>query len=251
MHRAERSLAQKHNNNKKIIVDCRKLHHMKLQIHSSSKQSTAMMVKISSLFSSAVFVLSTCTKVDGFLSHQTFAIPPLQTVSYRDNNPTSTTTSSLNYLTRVSSSRNSLPSKNDHNDNEVMESSTVSFHSSLTSRRSFFQNAEMTASSIGLLSFYPQSSVAVEENDKLTLYTDKTCGFQMKVPSSWERSEQSLPDRRKIVLYIDGSSGDGNDDKNLIFIAYTPVRDDFTSLSSFGSVDQVGMTLLDTFRLSE
>jgi hypothetical protein len=30
--------------------------------------------------------------------------------------------------------------------------------------------------------------------------------------------------------------------KSLLFFAFTPVRDDFTSLSSFGSVDQVRAT---------
>lgn len=194
-----------------------------------------MIVKINWLLSSTIFVLSSCAKVHGFLNHQTFAIRPLQTISSQGN--------------KVTTSRNSLPSNKHDSDNEVTESSTSSYHSSLASRRSFFQtatnNAELAASSIGLSFIYPQTSAAVEESDKLNLYTDKTCGFQMKIPSSWEKSEQTLPDRRKIVLYIDGSSsGDGNDDKNVIFIAYTPVRDDFTSLSSFGSVDEVGQATI-------
>jgi len=39
------------------------------------------------------------------------------------------------------------------------------------------------------------------------------------------------------VFFIDPKSG--AEDKNLIFVAYTPIRDDFTSLASFGSVDQI------------
>lgn len=39
------------------------------------------------------------------------------------------------------------------------------------------------------------------------------------------------------MFFIDPKSG--AEDKNLIFVAYTPIRDDFTSLASFGSVDQI------------
>jgi len=45
------------------------------------------------------------------------------------------------------------------------------------------------------------------------------------------------------VFFIDPNSG--AEDKNLIFVAYTPIRDDFTSLASFGSVDAIAqMTIL-------
>lgn len=39
------------------------------------------------------------------------------------------------------------------------------------------------------------------------------------------------------MFFIDPKSG--AEDNNLIFVAYTPIRDDFTSLASFGSVEQV------------
>jgi hypothetical protein len=71
--------------------------------------------------------------------------------------------------------------------------------------------------------------------DNLVEYKNTECKFSIKVPSGWENSIQELPDRRKIVLYIDPTSNQ----KTLLFVAYTPVRDDFTSLGSFGSVDQV------------
>lgn len=67
-----------------------------------------------------------------------------------------------------------------------------------------------------------------------TTYDDPIHGFRIDVPSGWAQSTQQLPDRRKIQLWTDPG-----DTSALLFIAYTPVRDDFTSLSSFGSVDQV------------
>jgi PsbP len=69
-----------------------------------------------------------------------------------------------------------------------------------------------------------------------SLFDDPTHGFSLQVPSGWIKSEQTLRDRRTITLWTDP-----NDDtkSTLVFIAYTPVRDDYTSLGSFGSVDQV------------
>ena len=52
----------------------------------------------------------------------------------------------------------------------------------------------------------------------------------INVPSEWVKTEQTLPDRRKIILYFKPESNQ----KTLMFIAYTPTRDDFTSLGSFG-----------------
>ena len=73
------------------------------------------------------------------------------------------------------------------------------------------------------------------DNNALVSYQDPECNFQMMVPADWDKSVQTLPDRRKIVLYIKPNS----DKKTLLFFAYTPIRDDFTSLGSFGSVDEV------------
>jgi len=75
-------------------------------------------------------------------------------------------------------------------------------------------------------------------------FQDLDCGFEIKIPSTWEKSVQTLSDRRKIILFIEpnytaAAAAAEEDDKTLLFIAYTPVRDDFTSLNSFGSVDQV------------
>ena len=78
-------------------------------------------------------------------------------------------------------------------------------------------------------------ALAADDSRLLTDYGDPDFKFSFKVPTGWEKSIQSLPDRRKIVLYIKP----GSDQKTLVFIAYTPVRSDFTSLGSFGSVDEV------------
>jgi len=49
-----------------------------------------------------------------------------------------------------------------------------------------------------------------------------------------------LTDRRKIVVYRDPSGvGDVN-----VFIAYTPIRPDFSSVSSFGNVLDVAKTIV-------
>jgi PsbP len=71
-------------------------------------------------------------------------------------------------------------------------------------------------------------------SEDLTTFNDAPHGFSIAIPSTWSKSETELNDRRKIVVW-----GDPNDAKTALFIAYTPVRDDFTSLASFGAVDQV------------
>ena len=68
----------------------------------------------------------------------------------------------------------------------------------------------------------------------VTTFNDPTHDFSIKLPSTWAMTEQQLFDRRRILVWTDP-----NDATTAVFIAYTPVRDDFTSLNSFGSVDQV------------
>jgi len=67
-------------------------------------------------------------------------------------------------------------------------------------------------------------------------YDDPTHDFSIEVPGKWVQSTEKLPDRRKIQVWTDPSD---EAKSTVLFIAYTPVRDDFTSLASFGSVDQV------------
>jgi hypothetical protein len=77
------------------------------------------------------------------------------------------------------------------------------------------------------------------EDTKLTKFNDAKHGFSLSVPSDWTFSEQTLPDRRELLLWQDPK-----DLSTLLFIAYTPIRDDFTSLSSFGTVENVAATTI-------
>ena len=79
---------------------------------------------------------------------------------------------------------------------------------------------------------FPEQVLA-SKNDQFGVYEDTVFNFQFKVPTAWKQNVQELPDRRKIVLFTDEAS------VPIMFVAYTPIRDDFTSLGSFGSVDQV------------
>lgn len=103
----------------------------------------------------------------------------------------------------------------------------------LTDRRKILQGL-MASTIIAKVPTF--SAYAVSE--ELNLFQDTVTGFQIKYPSSWTRTDQTLPDRRRLTLFI--NNDDMGKDKDLMFIAYTSVRDDFTSLGSFGSVDQVG-----------
>jgi hypothetical protein len=79
-----------------------------------------------------------------------------------------------------------------------------------------------------------------------TPYRDTNCGFEVLVPTSWKQTTQQLPDRRKIIIFsVENEENIPEKEKTVMFIAYTPVRDDYTSLSAFGTVEQVGqMTIL-------
>uniref|UniRef100_A0A7R9ZSX9 PsbP C-terminal domain-containing protein n=1 Tax=Craspedostauros australis TaxID=1486917 RepID=A0A7R9ZSX9_9STRA len=89
---------------------------------------------------------------------------------------------------------------------------------------------------VGAAAFAPSAFA----EDDLKDYKDPDCKFSIKVPAGWDFSEQELADRRKIKLYLEPNSNR----KTLFFMAFTPVRDDFTSLGSFGSVDQVAQTTI-------
>ena len=99
--------------------------------------------------------------------------------------------------------------------------------------------------SIAAAAMFPLVSNADGETLKLEQYVDGDYSFKLSVPSSFTSSEQKLSGRRKGVFFSDENSkdSDGNID-TLGFIAYTPMRDDFTSLSSFGSVDEVGQSTI-------
>ena len=136
--------------------------------------------------------------------------------------------------------------RNNNNDDDDDNVGSAVVMKIVKDRRKFLMDTTTTATSVVacsvvLSSVLPLNAMAVENNNlSLETYQDDDCGFKVSVPSNWEKSVQSLRDRRKIVFFTDPSSSSSSDqEKNLFFIAYTPVRDDFTSLSSFGSVEQV------------
>ncbi|CAN0297219.1 unnamed protein product, partial [Ectocarpus fasciculatus] len=63
--------------------------------------------------------------------------------------------------------------------------------------------------------------------------------FSQQVPDGWERSDAEISGRRKIVVYTSPTTPGAN-----AFVAYTPARGDFTTLGSFGTLDQVSKTVL-------
>ena len=111
------------------------------------------------------------------------------------------------------------------------------------SRRNFLGKAAATAVATTAAVLFPTAQPAYAAGVDLEMIEDSANGFQISFPKSWTRNSQSLPDRRKIELFIDESTP-ANEDKTLMFIAYTPVRDDFTSLGSFGSVEEVAQSTI-------
>ena len=107
--------------------------------------------------------------------------------------------------------------------------------SATTDRRGWMHGvaSAATAAIVGG-STLPLAAFAELSTSKLTLFEDAKNGFAMKVPQDWIQSERTLPDRRTIRFWADPA-----DTQTFVFVAYTPVRDDFTSLGSFGSVESV------------
>jgi len=76
----------------------------------------------------------------------------------------------------------------------------------------------------------------------LSPYMDRAYNFQISIPTGWSESTRELSgDRRKLVLFIDPTDSSG---QTSLFVAYTPVTPDFTSLGSFGDVASVGETTI-------
>ena len=106
--------------------------------------------------------------------------------------------------------------------------SALSLSTESLSRRGFASSvASVVAGSSALLI---DPSLTWGQDTPFAPYEDANCKFKISVPSEWVMTEQTLPDRRKIILYFKPESNQ----KTLMFIAYTPARADFTSLGSFG-----------------
>lgn len=114
-------------------------------------------------------------------------------------------------------------------------------------RRIFVENAGKAASIVGLMQILsPQKALSADNGSnnesEFKKYEDLDCGFEVSIPESWIKNEQNLSDldRRKLILFVDPkSSTSSTNSKTLLFIAYSSVPFDYTSLGSFGSVDQV------------
>ena len=113
--------------------------------------------------------------------------------------------------------------------------SMMSASNNLVSRRSWIAGGAAVLTTT-FIPHVTQEAAAYSAAETFETYKDETCGFQISVPATWEKSEQSLPDRRKIVFFMDPTK---LEEKTLLFVAFTPIRDDFTSISSLGTVDQV------------
>ena len=100
-------------------------------------------------------------------------------------------------------------------------------------RRTFLSSASLLLP----LSTLPSPSFAA--SDSTTTFEDTAYGFTVEYPDSWQSSPVSLADRRSLSLFVDPDQTNTN-----FFVAYTPVRDDFTSLSSFGTLESVATTIL-------
>lgn len=109
------------------------------------------------------------------------------------------------------------------------------------SRRGFASSVASVVAGTSTLLIDPSLASAEDSSaTPLARFEDKNCRFSIDMPSDWIQTEQALPDRRKIILYIKPDS----DQKTLFFIAFTPTRDDFTTLGSFGSVDDVAQATI-------
>jgi hypothetical protein len=120
--------------------------------------------------------------------------------------------------------------------------------SSSTTRRQWFSNGIVaTTAAFGLTLPVVRPAEAAATDVALKTFDDPTAGFSVRVPERWTFAEQMLSDRRRFLTWVDP-----DDATTLVYIAYTPVRDDFTSLGSFGSVDQVAaQTILPKGKLME
>eukprot|EP00970_Alexandrium_tamarense_P004100 scaffold693_cov200-Alexandrium_tamarense.AAC.102 len=110
--------------------------------------------------------------------------------------------------------------------------------------RRTFLNSIAAAS---LLTTSPITLIAnAADSTNFSTFTDPDFNFHISIPSSWEQTTQKLSGRRKAIFFTDTdtASNENNAIDTLLFIAYTPIRDDFTSLASFGSVDQVAQSTI-------
>lgn len=106
-------------------------------------------------------------------------------------------------------------------------------------RREFLGQAGAVALSAALTGASPVYAKDAEAAPGLEKYTDERYGGTFGVPAGWKPTPNQLEDGRRLVLATDPS-----DESTNIFIAFTPIRPDYTSLGSFGTIDFVANTVL-------
>ena len=139
---------------------------------------------------------------------------------------------------------NLSPAAEDMKDMNIGTNSNNNQHDIYLSRRNVLAQSIAAAASTTMFPFV--SNADTSSPLKLESYVDEDYGFKLSIPSSFTSTVQKLSGRRKAVFFTDENAKDsisGNID-TLGFIAYTPMRDDFTSLSSFGSVEEVGQSTI-------
>lgn len=75
--------------------------------------------------------------------------------------------------------------------------------------------------------------------ESLKTYTDERYGVSIGLPDGWTAVPNQLGDGRRLVL-----ATDPNDESTNVFIAFTPIRPDYSSLGSFGTIDYVASTVI-------
>mmetsp|Transcript_31048 Transcript_31048/g.41031 ORF Transcript_31048/g.41031 Transcript_31048/m.41031 type:complete len:236 (-) Transcript_31048:407-1114(-) len=104
----------------------------------------------------------------------------------------------------------------------------------LLSRQQFFGCAAAMATSTMLV---PQISEAAPQQTKKV--SDPLERFTFEVPSDWDESETIVSGGRKVVVFTNPQKPETN-----AFYAFTPLRGDYTSLGSFGTLDYVESVVL-------
>jgi len=100
-------------------------------------------------------------------------------------------------------------------------------------------SSQASVSSLAVLS--GQASAVDKPGAELQLHKDREYGDNFLVPSGWAASENELSGGRKLVAFADPGDSDSN-----IFILWTPLAADYTSLGSFGNINYVSSTFLPT-----
>jgi len=109
----------------------------------------------------------------------------------------------------------------------------ISLSSSSSSSAPLSRRAILVGGGAALLPVH--SAVA----ESLETYTDSRYGVSFGLPAGWTAVPQQLADGRRLVI-----ASDPKEESSNVFIAFTPIRPDYSSLGSFGTIDYVANTVL-------